>query len=170
MTRQPEPDTELLRIGVPFIARWPGKIAAGKVDKDSLISAVDLLPTFCELAGVTLPESYQPDGVSQVAALQGTPMTKREKPLFWKTPSGAGRQPFHWVAYAIMDQNWKLMVNQDNSQVELYDLVADPLESNEVKAEHPEVLKDLMGKLQRWKESLPSEADATCFSKERQAK
>ena len=49
-------------IGVPFIARWPGKIAAGKVDEKSLISAVDLLPTFCELAGAELPESYTPDG------------------------------------------------------------------------------------------------------------
>lgn len=38
-------------INVPFIARWPGKIAAGRVDNQSLISAVDLLPTFCELAG-----------------------------------------------------------------------------------------------------------------------
>ena len=37
-------------IGVPFIARWPGVIPAGKVDGESLISAVDLLPTFCEIA------------------------------------------------------------------------------------------------------------------------
>ena len=36
---------------VPFIARWPEKIAAGAIDRESLISAVDLLPTFCELAG-----------------------------------------------------------------------------------------------------------------------
>ena len=43
-------------IGVPFIARWPGKIAAGKVDDVSLMSAVDLLPTFCEIAGVTTAE------------------------------------------------------------------------------------------------------------------
>ena len=153
-------------IGVPFIARWPGEIAAGKVDNASLISAVDLLPTFCELAGVTLPQGYQPDGVSQVAALKGEPATKREKPLFWKTSSG-NRQPFHWVAYAVMDQNWKLMVNKDNSQIELYDLVADPLERNEVKAQHPEVVEGLMNKLQQWKGSLPSKADSTCFSQER---
>ena len=38
-------------IGVPFIVRWPGKVPAGKVDKASILSAVDLLPTFCELAG-----------------------------------------------------------------------------------------------------------------------
>ena len=48
-------------IGVPFIARWPGKIPAGKVDETSILSAVDLLPTFCELAGVKLPRSYKPD-------------------------------------------------------------------------------------------------------------
>jgi len=34
-------------INVPFIARWPGKIPAGKTDRSSLISAVDLLPTLC---------------------------------------------------------------------------------------------------------------------------
>ena len=33
-------------IGVPFIARWPGKVPAGVVDKTNIISAVDLLPTF----------------------------------------------------------------------------------------------------------------------------
>ena len=58
-------------INVPFIARWPGKIAAGKVDDSSLISAVDLLPTFCELAGAELPSSYSPDGVSQVRYTDG---------------------------------------------------------------------------------------------------
>lgn len=30
-------------LGVPFIARWPGRIAAGRIDESSLISAVDLL-------------------------------------------------------------------------------------------------------------------------------
>ena len=58
-------------IGVPFIARWPGKVPVGKVDDVSLMSAVDLLPTFCEIAGVELPRDYQPDGVSQVATLKG---------------------------------------------------------------------------------------------------
>lgn len=53
-------------IGVPFIARWPGKIAVGKVDKTSLISAVDLLPTFCEIGGGK-PTGRLPTGWSQSA-------------------------------------------------------------------------------------------------------
>jgi len=71
-------------IGVPFIARWPGKIPSGRVDKKSILSAVDLLPTFCDVAGVVLPNDYQPDGISQINALMGNGMTMREKPLFWK--------------------------------------------------------------------------------------
>jgi len=57
-------------IGVPFIARWPGKVAADTIDKTSLMSAVDLLPTFCEVAGVKLPDDYSPDGLSQLAAFR----------------------------------------------------------------------------------------------------
>lgn len=94
-------------INVPFIARWPGKIAAGKVDTVSLISAVDLLPTFCEVAGAKLPDSFKPDGVSQLATLLGKPDLRREKSLFWKFPSPWPPQknrPYHWTSYAIVDQ------------------------------------------------------------------
>ena len=74
-------------VGVPFIARWPGKIAAGKVDKTTILSALDLLPTFCEIAGAQLPSTYVPDGISQVSALLGKGAPQRTKPLFWKYPS-----------------------------------------------------------------------------------
>ena len=60
---------------MPFIVRWPGTVPAGKKDTTSVITAVDLLPTFLELADVALPEGYQPDGESIVAVplvLQGT--------------------------------------------------------------------------------------------------
>jgi len=137
-------------ICVPFIARWPGKIAAGKVDDTSLISAVDLLPTFCEVAGVKLPESYSGDGVSQVAALMGYGKAAREKPLFWKMNSRwppSKLQPYHWVSYAIVDQNWKLLANKDSSYLELYDIAADPYEKSELKEDEPEVVKQLLKKL-----------------------
>ena len=157
-------------IGVPFIARWPGKIAPGKVDNTSFISAVDLLPTFCELAGVELPSDYEPDGISQVSALLGKGSTKREKPLFWKYPSSwpaSKNRPDHWVSYVIRDQNWKLVTNRDSSYVELYDIVADPYEKNDLKAKNPEVVRQLQKKLAQWKQSLPAKPDASLFSSER---
>ena len=157
-------------IGVPFIARWPGRIAAGKVDKTATISAVDLLPTFCDVAGVKLPADYKPDGINQVAALEGKGKAEREKPLFWKAiapwPAQKAR-PDHWVSYAVVDQNWKLVTNRDSKYVELYDIVADPYEKSDLKRTKPAVVEQLLEKLTRWKATLPAKPSGNVFSAER---
>jgi arylsulfatase A-like enzyme len=41
---------------VPFIARWPGSVPAGVVDREHLVSGIDVLPTLCDYAGVEFPE------------------------------------------------------------------------------------------------------------------
>ena len=102
--------------------------------------------------------------MSQVEVLKGKVSSTREKPLFWKT-SSSGKQPYHWVAFAIVFENWKMMVSKDGSSIELYDLVSDPFEKVDLKEEKPEVVTELSEKLVEWKESLPSEPDASCFSK-----
>jgi N-acetylgalactosamine-6-sulfatase len=160
-------------LGVPFIARWPGKIAAGKVDKASIFSAVDLLPTFCEIAGVNLPAFYQPDGVSQVATLKGKGTAIREKPLFWKTvaPWPARKtKPDHWVSYAVVSKNWKLVSNRDAKYVELYDLVADPLEKKDLKEKHPAKVTQLKKMLIQWQGTLPAKPTGNVFSNLRNPK
>jgi arylsulfatase A-like enzyme len=157
-------------IGVPFIARWPGEIAAGKVDKTSLISAVDLLPTFCEIAGVELPSKYMPDGLSQVATLKGKAKTQRDKPLFWKMDAPWPVQksrPDHWVAYAVVAQNWKMVTNKDSSHIELYNITSDPFEKTDHKKTKPAVVARMSKLLADWKATLPSGPDKKCFSKER---
>jgi N-acetylgalactosamine-6-sulfatase len=160
-------------VGVPFIARWPGKIAAGKIDRTSIFSAVDLLPTFCEIAGVKLPASYQPDGVSQLTTLKGKGKSLRKKPLFWKTvaPWPARKaKPDHWVSYAVVSQNWKLVANRDAGYVELYDLVTDPLEKNDLKEKHPKVVKELTKTLEQWQTTLPPKPTGNVFSNLRNPK
>ncbi len=157
-------------IGVPFIARWPGKVPAGKVDDVSLISAVDLLPTFCEIAGVTMPEGYQPDGMSQLAVLKGKQAPVREKPLFWKYPSrwpASKSKPDHWVSYAVVDQTWKLAANIDNSYVELYDIAGDPYEKTDLKDKNPQIVSQLIEKLNAWQKTLPATPVGDVFSTER---
>jgi arylsulfatase A-like enzyme len=144
-------------IGVPFIARWPGKIPAGKVDQTNIISAVDLLPTFCELAEIDLPSDYRPDGVSQVAAFKGEKLETRKKPLFWRMTQSR-------LSYAIVDENWKLVANQDFSKCELYDLVADPLESKELSSTQPEVVEELKTLIVEWQKTLPATPSGPVFS------
>lgn len=157
-------------IGVPFIARWPGKIAAGEIDDSSLISAVDLLPTFCDIADVKLPAGYKADGVSQVSVLKGEPKPMREKPLFWKMHNPWPAQPSkpnHWVSYSVVDQNYKLAANKDLSHFELYDIANDPLEKVNLAESKAETAKELIAKIEEWKETLPTKPTGNVFSAER---
>lgn len=154
-------------INVPFIVRWPGKVAAGETNDSAMISAVDLLPTFCEIAGVKLPSAYQPDGVSQVSALQGQSSTGRTKPLFWKYGARWPAQkfrPHHWASYCVVNERWKLLANQDSSYVELYDIVSDPYESTDLKETQPNTVSKLSKQLTDWKASLPESPDSKLFS------
>ena len=157
-------------IGVPFIARWPGRIAAGKIDKRSLISAVDLLPTFCEIAGAALPDSYVPDGVGILEVLGGKEMSIREKPLFWKSSArwpAPENRPDHWVSYAVVHDARKLVSNHDGSHLELYDIVTDPYEKRDLKGSEPQSVAALQELLDEWKATLPAMPSGNVFSSER---
>lgn len=157
-------------IGVPFIARWPGRIAAGKTDGTSMISAVDLLPTFCEIAGATYPDGYEPDGESQVGALTGTQSSGREKPLFWKMQSSwpiPRSRPHHWVSWAVVHQDWKLMCNRDMTYAELYNITRDPLEQSNLADARPQKVGELRTQIEEWKRSLPARPMGDVFSEQR---
>ena len=149
-------------IGVPFIACWPGKIKAGAIDDVSWISAVDLLPTFCEIAGASLPPGYTPDGMSQVATLQGEKLASRDKPLFWKGVPGR-----RGTAYSILDGKYRLLTSFEFTMLELYDVNEDPLEMNNLLLTQPEVAGLLLAKLQAWHATLPENPNPECFSKYR---
>ena len=140
------------------------------MDDSSLISAVDLLPTFCEVAGVKLPESYKPDGISQISTLMGKVSSARAKPLFWKMAGSwpiRNNQPYHLVSYAIVYQNHKLLANRDSSYVELFDITTDPYEKTDLKEAEPEVVQRLLSKLDEWKSTLPAKPTGNVFSAER---
>lgn len=151
-------------INVPFIARWPGKIAAGKVDKAAMISAVDLLPTFCSIAGVSVPEGYQPDGVDQSEVIQGKKNGElRSKPLFWKSGSKRSSKT-HWVSFAVVHDKWKFVTNTDGTQQELYNIVADPYEKTDLKNANKKEVIRLSGLIEEWKKSLPAAPSGEVFS------
>jgi arylsulfatase A-like enzyme len=146
-------------VRLPFIARWPGHVPAGRVDDISVVGAVDLLPTFCALAGAGTPGSTALDGEDQSEALLGQPQAKRSAPLFWeygrnnesfRFPAGRDRSP----NLALRDGSWKLLVNDDGTGAELYDVVTDRSETNNVADQNPEVVKRLTDQLLGWRRSF----------------
>jgi len=149
-------------IRVPFIARWPGVIPKGRVDRTSVLTAVDLFPTFLELAGQSPPADLKLDGESIVAVLKGHEFG-RTKPIHWEW-RGGHRPPYLWPHLGIRNGKWKMMVNQELNRTELYDIEADWAETTNVAASYPGVVKELTRKMLAWKSSLPTEPPAHCFS------
>jgi arylsulfatase A-like enzyme len=152
-------------IRVPFIVRWPGVVPEGKTDATSVMTAVDLLPTFLEVAGVELPEGFKPDGQSVLSAFKAEDF-ERTKPIFWEW-KGPKVQDFTWPHLGIRDGRWKLITNAELQRTELYDLEGDWAEAKDVSAEHPDVVKALSAKLHAWKETLPVGPKQSTLSKKR---
>jgi arylsulfatase len=70
-------------IRVPFLVRWPGRIAAGRTS-DEIVHAVDLFPTLAAVAGSEVPKDRPIDGVDQSAFLLGkSEKSARDGILVW---------------------------------------------------------------------------------------
>ena len=118
---------------VPFLARWPGKIAPGRVS-DYLGYFPDVLPTLAEVTGAPAPADL--DGISFVpellGAAAGRPQPQHEY-LYWEITG--------WTA--IRQGDWRAVKPAKADRWELYDVASDPSESKDLAAAHPEVLSKL---------------------------
>lgn len=123
--------------------RWPGGQLQGGRQVDRIAAHIDLLPTFMDLAGVKRPEGPPMDGRSLVPLLRGETSAWPERRLFCHADQQ--REPRNPFPGAAWDQRWKLV-----NGAELYDLAADPGESVNVAARHPEVVKPLRAAYDEW--------------------
>ncbi|GAB3950512.1 sulfatase-like hydrolase/transferase [Spirosoma harenae] len=144
-------------IRMPFIVRYPARTPKGSIDNQSVLSAVDLLPTFVSLAGKK-GSNAQADGENMAAALLGRPVV-RKKTIFWeygrnnesfRYPQGRDKSP----NLAIREGNWKLLVQADGSGTELYNLAIDPSEQTDVASQNPKLVADMRAKLLTWRAGL----------------
>ena len=103
---------------VPFIANWPGRIPAGRVNSD-LIASVDYLPTLCEVAGTQVPAALKIDGRSFLPQLLGQAGQPRDSLYLWYARNGGPTATFEFV----LSQTHKL--HRDGK---FYDLTQDPFE------------------------------------------
>ncbi len=139
------------------LVRWPGHIAPGRRDETSVTGGVDFLPTVCKLAGVALPADLAVDGedVSDIWLGASRPRTR---PLHWEwltNVSGGKEGGYMPPMLAIRDGDWKLFVNHDGSDAQLFNIANDISEQNNVAKEHAELVKSLSSKAIAWSKTLP---------------
>jgi arylsulfatase A-like enzyme len=143
-------------VRVPFLVRWPGKVPAGRVDDATIIGGIDFMPSLCAMAGVRMPEAYAPDGEDLSRALLGGAFA-RARPLMWEWRFGiTGHVINRSPQLAIRDGEWKLLLNPDRSRVELYAITRDPSETDNLAAQHPDVVERLSRRVLDWQRELPA--------------
>jgi len=136
------------------LLRWPGHVAAGRVDEKSVIGGVDFLPTICKIAGVPVPNRLQPDGedVSDIWLGASRPRTR---PLYWEWLFRVWGDDYTPPTLAVRDGDWKLFVNHNGSQPQLFNIPQDISEEHDVASEHPDIVQALGAKALAWQKSLP---------------
>ncbi len=154
-------------VRVPFIVRWPGHTPRNVINDTTVVTAVDLLPTFCAAAGVTLPAATKPDGENLLAAFEGKPIT-RTRPLFWVYRGNDSKGgPDYWAPLAVRDGDWKLLSSYDGQRVELFNLNDDRIEApaKDVSGQHPELTQRLTKRVLDWWATMPKKPDPTTIGK-----
>lgn len=124
-------------IRVPTIAVWEGKILAGS-ETDHPSAFWDFLPTVAEITGASLPESI--DGISFLPTLLGKEQPKHDY-LYWEFHERGGRK-------ALRKGDWKLVqynvLKPEKTTTELFNLAVDPGEKNDLAAENPELVQEML--------------------------
>jgi arylsulfatase A-like enzyme len=125
-------------IRVPFVVRWPD-IVKGGIKTGHVSAFWDLLPTFCEIGGADIPENI--DGISFLPTLKQEGIQEKHPYLYWEFYEQGGKQ-------AVRMDYWKgirLQIKKDpeNAPLELYNLLEDPEEKNDISNQHPEIVRQI---------------------------
>lgn len=118
-------------IRVPFIARWPGKIAPGQVTKHVGYFG-DVFATLSDLAGVKTPPNLDSVSIAPLLLGQAEKQSKHEF-LYWEFHERGTKQA------VLLGANWKGVRISPGAKLELYDLANDPGETQNVADDRPEI-------------------------------
>ena len=129
-------------IRVPMLVRWPERIAAGS-SSDHIWGFHDFLATALELAGNEAPAGT--DGISVVPTLLARGEQSEHEYLYWELPRYDGRSGTfrnEIPSQALRMGRWKAVRPAPDGELELYDLDADPSETQDLAADEPAIYGD----------------------------
>ncbi|MFY0606498.1 MAG: sulfatase [Cyclobacteriaceae bacterium] len=146
---------------VPLIYRWPGNIAPNSINTTQEVHAIDMYPTFAEIAGANLPEAsvHQIDGQSIASIIKGEVMSLEDKrELYWHFPGymDVRNMPQSVIHMRHTDgDHYKLFYRYEDGTYELYNLTQDIGETLNLLASSPDqavinLAREMNAKLRNW--------------------
>ena len=144
-------------VRVPTVVRWPKGIPAGQ-SIDEVVTAMDLLPTFAELASAPIPQDRLIDGFDIMPVLAEEAVSPHQAYFYHQKNS----------LKAVRAGKWKLFVNKENP-IRLYNLDRDVGEKNNVLKNHPEVVGELLSLVKAFNKEISANVRPAAFVKKPQA-
>ncbi len=144
-------------IRVPLIISYPTKFKQ-KQHSENLISAMDILPTICKVAGIEIPKNI--DGIDLSSLLTGDDQSIEHNLLIWDNKAQSAVRKGIWKLRTASD---KAKANSDYEMVEmeygeyLYNLEKDPGETVNLAKARPEIMKELKAIHEQWKTNIQSQ-------------
>jgi len=141
-----------------LVAWAPGLVKAkNRVNRKSVFSAIDLVPTLLDITGTPHAKGAKYDGESLPNVLLGKGNASRKAPIFFRRPPD--RDSFYGDKdlpdLAVRDGKWKFLCEFDGSEPELYDMVNDVGEKKNVAANHPKLVAGFSKRSIAWHKSMP---------------
>lgn len=133
-------------IKVPLFVRWSGTVKPSVIEKSPVVGT-DFYPTLLGLCGLKLLPNQHIDGFSFRSLLEGKGYIR--KPIFWHYPhysGGLGGRPSAAVRYG----DYKLIEFFEDNHVELYNVINDISEKNDLSAKESELTDKLKDMLHKW--------------------
>jgi len=165
---------------VPCFIRWPGKDIGGGKNVERLTAHFDLLPTLIDCCRLKKPDEAEFDGTSILPLLVNRDAEWQERTLF--VHNQRVDFPIKGKEYQVLTERWRLINNygkeledmesfnegksagevsyvteQDN--YELYDIVSDPGQKNDISGKHPDVVKSFNRKYEEWWDDVSRDFD-----------
>jgi arylsulfatase A len=149
---------------VPFIARWPERIAAGRVS-DALFGQIDLMATIARLIGLQLPVGAAPDSIDQSALFLGKKLAKaaRTEMVYHQSNGHLALRAGDWVfidSPTCGDGNKEPAWFREARQLHpctdpgaLYDLRSDPGQARNLLTTHPERVQQMKNRLDQLRQA-----------------
>jgi arylsulfatase A-like enzyme len=135
-------------IRVPGIIEWPAVIKPGSSTDFPAVTS-DYLPTVLDIVGIEMPDQRPLDGISLVPVFAGK-LKQRPSPIGFEF---GGKVALTDNRYKLLKTRGRGNRREGSSGYMLFDLLADPGETHDIAADHPDVVQQMATTLEAWRQS-----------------